>query len=313
MIKKNTQNKGIYLKEKMNKYLLLTLSIVIISVIVINSAKNIPDKKLHVIVCDVGQGDGIIIKTPQNKTLLIDAGPDTSIQQCLNKHKAFYDHHINAIFVTHFHADHIVGFIDLFKSYVIDTIVKDELNYPSSEKKEFEVESLNETKNIQEAWQGDSIEVEPDVIIYVLWPTESNWNRVNGNWEAYLSDFNDSSLVLLLKYKNAAVLLTGDAGSQVLDKIAGDEHFAALIKDTHVRIYKAAHHGSRDASSEKLLDIFQPALAIISEGKNNKFGHPHKEAIKALDKYNIRYYKTEDKGNVEIITDGKSLKVKTER
>ncbi|MDQ3098245.1 MAG: MBL fold metallo-hydrolase [bacterium] len=209
----------------MNKYILATLLMIVISVIGINSAKGMHDNNLHVVVCDVGQGDGIFIQTPRNNSFLIDAGPDAKIEKCLNKRKPFFDRQLNGAFVSHFHADHIAGFMPIFKSFAVNTIIKNELNYPSPEKKEFEVQALAETKDIQEVWQGDSINIEPEVSMHVLWPKETSWNRSNGNWEAYLADFNDSSLVLLLKYKQSAVLLSGDVGTSILDSIANELQF----------------------------------------------------------------------------------------
>lgn len=294
----------------MNKTILLTLSIIIIIVTLINSARNITSQKLRVIICNVGQGDGIIVITPQNRSILIDGGPDDSIQSCITKRRAFFNRSINGIIVSHFHADHISGFINLFKSYSVQSIISNPIDYPSSEKFEFDRLSKQETLNRFEVWQGDIINIEKDVSIQVLWPAPNAWNRKNGNWEAYLSDFNDSSLVLLLKFKQTAVLFTGDAGSNVLNEVARHESFADLVKSTQFRIYKISHHGSSDAISTQIIDKFRPSVAVISSGKNNSFGHPHIETIKSLK--NVPLYSTAKSKDIELTTDGVSLWVEVE-
>lgn len=286
--------------------------IIIISV-GINSAKFGRDRNLHIVMCDVGQGDGIFITTPLHKQLLIDGGPDTKIQKCIAKHSAFYDRSLTAIFISHFHADHITGFIELLNGYSVQTIFKNELNYATPEKTEFEKRALDETADIQELWQLDSIAIEPEVNITVLWPQENTWNRQNGNWEAYIDDLNDSSLVLLMRFKNLAILFTGDAGTDVLDRVAELPIWDTVRKDAKTRIYKVAHHGSRDAVSAKLLAQFQPGVSLISAGNNNKFNHPHRESIDALTNSNIAIYRTDRQGSIELTTDGDKLWVKTER
>ncbi|MDQ3098244.1 MAG: hypothetical protein M3Q44_00670 [bacterium] len=86
-----------------------------------------------------------------------------------------------------------------------------------------------------------------------------------------------------------------------------------MIKDTQIGIYKISHHGSRDAISDKIVKTLQPTVVAISQGKNNKFDHPHKEAIAALESHRIPYYKTEKSGDIEFITDGRNLIIKTDR
>ncbi len=295
----------------MNKFIFSVLSIIVIFFTLINSAKSIPDKQLHFITCNVGQGDGIIIITPLRKIILIDAGPDNSIQDCLSSHTAFFQKEIYAIFITHFHADHLVGFIDLFNFYRVKNIIKNELNYSTPEKEEFEKRSSS-VSSVSSLWQGDTITIEEDLKIHTLWPAKTAWNTINGNWQAYLTDFNDSSLVLLLTFKNTAFLLTGDSGTTVLDKLASQQEFLSLIKNTSlIKVYKVPHHGSKDAISNNLLNVFHPDLAVISSGKNNTFGHPHRETLTLFSRLNIPVYRTDQQGTVELITDGYSLKLVT--
>ncbi len=279
----------------------------------INSLKSFPDHLLHINICDVGQGDGIVIYTPLSHTILIDAGPDNRIQSCLTQTRSFFAKRIDLAIVSHFHADHITGFIDLLSANKFSTIIRNELNFQSSEKQEFEKKSLDNTKDLEEVWQSDQIEVEKDLTFQVLWPKKTSWNRQNGNWEAYLSDFNDSSVVLLMKYKSTATLFSGDAGANVLNEIADTLAQSNELKESTIHIYKVPHHGSQDAVSDRLIRLFNPQIAVISVGSNNTFGHPHKEAIASLENAHIPYLRTDQKGRIEITTDGSTLHIMTEK
>ena len=77
------------------------------------------DKKLHVVICDVGQGDAIFIRTPSGSDILIDGGPDDSVLACLGKHMPFWDRTLEIMILTHPHADHLTGLIDVSKSYSV--------------------------------------------------------------------------------------------------------------------------------------------------------------------------------------------------
>jgi competence protein ComEC len=264
------------------------------------------DGKLHIIFCDVGQGDGIIIKTPGGSEIIIDAGYDSRMLQCLEKNIPLFDRTIELALITHMHADHIAGFIPIAKKYRIASMVKNSIDYKTPEVEELTQVITQKKINTTELWQSDSINTD-QVQIDILWPTSHTWNRANGNWQAYLNDFNDSSIISLVTYKNFQCLLTGDAGITVLDSVIQSEQFKQKLRpDTH-KILKYSHHGSKDGLSLSLLQIFSNHIAIISAGEKNKYGHPDQGTLDALTRYNFQIYRTDKQGTQHFVTDGTTL------
>ena len=77
------------------------------------------DGKLHLVICDVGQGDAIFIRTPEGLDVLIDGGPDKKVLDCLARHMSFWDKTLEAVILTHPDADHITGLVDVIKRYYV--------------------------------------------------------------------------------------------------------------------------------------------------------------------------------------------------
>lgn len=96
-------------------------------------------------------------------------------------------------------------------------------------------------------------------------------------------------------------MLTGDAGANVEDKIAAQVG--------HIDILKVPHHGSATGMSDYFLTTISPQFAVISVGANNRYGHPAPQALNLLKSHNIKYFRTDKDGSVEIISDGKTLSV----
>src|SRR3989344_6568995 len=86
------------------------------------------DKKLHVVFCDVGQGDAIFVRTPNGSDILIDGGPDDSVLNCLGKHMPFWDRDLELVILTHPHSDHFTGLFSVLKTYKIEIFATEELN-----------------------------------------------------------------------------------------------------------------------------------------------------------------------------------------
>lgn len=116
-------------------------------------------------------------------------------------------------------------------------------------------------------------------------------------------NLNEASLVMKLTYKEKSILFTGDIGI---------ETETALTKKhkLHAHILKAPHHGSKYSSSIAFLDKVSPGFVIISVGRNNRYGFPHKEALKRFQKKKARVFRTDLRGAVEVITDGKTIVIK---
>ena len=116
---------------------------------------------------------------------------------------------------------------------------------------------------------------------------------------------NDDSLVLEVRYGDAAVLLLGDVG------VAVERAIVPHLTPARIRILKAGHHGSRTSTSRELVEQWRPQIAVISCGRGNTFGHPAPEVIGRLESIGAAIYRTDVDGQVTIETDGRHVKVRT--
>jgi competence protein ComEC len=264
------------------------------------------DGKLHLVVCDVGQGDGIFIRTTNGSDILIDGGPDNSILNCLSSHMPFWDRTIELMVLTHPHTDHATGLIDVLKRYNVLHFVTEKLKSKTATYQR--LEDVLAAKNLIAKYliSGDRIDFPDKTEILTLWPSQewlnnSQLQAQNSQNDSQNLDVNGFSLIQVLSYGKFKVLLTGDAGSSTEDKIA-----AQVGK---VDVLKVPHHGSKTGMSDYFLSQINPSVAIISVGVNNKYGHPAKTALDLLKNYNVQYFRTDKNGEVEIITAGQTLKV----
>lgn len=280
----------------MKKYLLIVAVLFfLLGGILVYQNITFNDKKLHVVFCDVGQGDAIFVRTPQGSDILIDGGPDNSILNCLGEHMPFWDRTIEIMILTHPHADHLTGLIDVAKRYRVLSFGTEKIINPTSAYKEL----IKNLKNAQQKflYQNDKFIIKDGTIFKTLWPTEG-WIERNRGENA---DVNGSSVIEFLTYENFKVLFTGDAQAGVLERIG------TLIGG--LDLLKVPHHGSKTGLTAGILDILNPKLAAISVGKNNKYGHPAPFTLEILRNKDIKALRTDQTGDIEIISDGKTWKV----
>ncbi len=251
------------------------------------------DNKLHIVFCDIGQGDGIFVRTPSQTDILVDAGPDDKILSCLSNHMPFWDRDLELAFATHPDADHIGGFLYVLKNYKV-------LSFNTSKKSKgtkvfANIQSLIDSQNVpfKFLYQGDLYTLSDGVKIEHLWPSKSYVESDDGKL-----DPNSFSLVQILTYGNFKTLLTGDIEYQILDTLFNDS--------SKIDIFKLPHHGSKTGVDDATFQKIHSSLAIISAGKNNKYHHPHPTVLELLKKYNLAYKRTDMGGEVEVVTDGKS-------
>ncbi len=257
-----------------NKYiilLILLLTIHYLSPLVLNNE--------IIEVLDIGQGDSILIRS-NNKTCLIDTGGvanstyHISNQVTLPLLKAYGIKRIDKMYLTHGDYDHLGEAINIIKNIKVDSIYinSNRINY--NEKQLFKY-----SNNIKKLKEG-TITTCGKMTLYEL--------------NKSFNDENDSSLVLLGIYNNKTYLFAGDAS------IKTEEYILNNYDLPHIDVLKVGHHGSKTSTSNNLLDVTRPSLAIISVGKDNKFNHPNKEVIDKLRYYKIPYQRTDRVGTITI-------------
>jgi competence protein ComEC len=263
----------------------------------------LPDGNLHVTVFDVGQGEAILIRTPDGQNILVDSGPDpisTSAQ--LGKTLPFWDRKIELLILTQLQADHISGTLDLLHKYDIGSAGLP----PSSSKALLPTEIINalNTRNVRLYTLHDGTQLNPgrDIRLDVLNPPPELFSGTS-------DDINNNSVALKLTYGNVSFLLTADIGMDAEMLMAGKR------ADLRSSVLKVAHHGSRGSTSDEFLAIVNPSAAVISAGAVNRFSHPHKETLDRLRAVlkNSNIFVTANRGNIEFITDGRKLWYKAEK
>ncbi len=289
------------MKTTINKLVAIFISLIILlgGIYVFQESK-FKSEDLRVVFCDVGQGDAIYIKTPGGQDILIDGGPDEKVLNCLSKNMPFWDREIELIVATHPDADHITGLISVLDRYSLINYVSEKTENQGILVKKLQAKLAEKKITANSLKSGDRIVFADQTKIEVLWPSE---NVLKNNTIALKNSYsiitdNDLSIVTLLTYGDFKLLLTGDAGVSVLS-IIQDE-----IGD--IDILKVPHHGSKTGMDQKILSSITPEVAVISVGKNNRYGHPAKQIMELLLDNNIKTLRTDQVGDIQITSNGKS-------
>lgn len=172
--------------------------------------------------------------------------------------------------------------------------------YKSSENYEEFIKIVKEKKiNVKIVEGGEKVSIEDNLYFDIMWPFSDNMISDNS--------INNNSLVCKLNYKNYSMLFTGD-----IEAIAEKAILKKYSKNLNILksdILKVAHHGSKTSSITEFIEKIKPKYAIIGVGEDNKFGHPSDSTIQNLEKANIRIYRTDKMGEIEIKTNGKEIKI----
>lgn len=252
------------------------------------------DGNVHVIFCDVGQGDAIFIRSPQGAEILIDGGPDERVLSCLSRNMPFWDRDIELVFATHPDADHIAGLESVLKTYTVKSF---NTSKKSSSTQVFKrIQDLIQSKNVplRFMYAGDTFTLSDGLVIKHLWPTQEFVLQDTAN----NTDTNSFSLVQLVSFGSFKTLLTGDIEYQILNTL--------FPSSLNIDIFKLPHHGSKTGVDDATFNLISSKLAIISAGKNNRYHHPHPSILDFLTKYNLSYKMTSRDGEVRIVSDGAS-------
>jgi len=259
----------------------------------IHSTAQEKDGLLKVYFLEVGQGDAIFIETPNGNQILIDGGPDNKVLQELAKVMPFYDKEIDMVVVTHPHADHVAGLVDVLERYDVKNILEAKENYHSPVVPVWQDAVRNEKAKEIEAIAGKVIELGTDIFLKIIYPKESLAGQT-------VKNPNNSSVVMMLDYKDTEILLVGDIEAKIEKELLSD--------DVDADILKVGHHGSKTSTTASFLEKVNPQVAFIQVGAKNTYKHPSPEVLSRLEKSRIKYYRTDLDGHMEIVSDGQSFK-----
>ena len=250
---------------------------------------------LKVYFLDVGQGDAIFVETPSRRQILIDGGRNKKVVSELGRIMSFGDRSIDVVIATHPDADHIGGLPEVASRFDIGVYL--EPGVESENSFDDELHARLEDKNTQTllARRGTVINFGDGARLTILFPDQDV-----SNWET-----NDASVVARLDYGESSFLFTGDSPIRIENTLI---YQSKQFLDTDV--LKVGHHGSRTSTSLSYAEAVFPEYAVVSAGRDNTYGHPHKEVLNILAKIGAKVVSTAESGTLEFETDGEMLRLK---
>ena len=261
------------------------------------------DGRLHVVFADVDNGDSVLIISPSGRQVLVDGGPEAQdATRLLGSALPFWDRSLDVVVLTHGHADHLTGLLDVLRRYDVGHVVEREASYATPGYVGWRQAVGDEGTVVTQARAGYVIDLGDGATIEVLHPPEMLMAGTD-------SDLNNASIVLRVVYGDVSFLLTGDIF------VEAEREMLSRGIDLRSTVLKIPHHGSRSSSSREFIEHVRPSIAVISVGADNRFGHPHAETLEVLGRYapEARVMTTRDHGAIRFVTDGTTLSVETER
>ncbi len=259
-----------------------------------------PDGLLHVYVLDIGQGDAVFVVTPDGRQMLVDGGPDPTVTlAAVSSLMPPGDRRLDLVAATHLDSDHVGGLLGVLDRYGVGVVLHGGTDQRGSALYPQWQAALRGREHPTAAlYAGHRILLGRDVALEALHPP-------SGGLPAGVDrNANNGSLVLRLDYGNHSFLLTGDIeveAERYLLAVAGDKLRADVLK--------VGHHGSRTSTTPTFVERVDPRSAVISAGRENRFGHPHAEVVERLEQSvgADRVFLTARDGTVEYVSDGEAL------
>ena len=244
---------------------------------------------LEVVFFDVGQGDSIFIETKEGFQVLIDGGPGLAVLEKLGEEMPFYDRTIDLIILTHPDHDHLFGLLEVLKRYQVKNILWTGVIKDTAEWKEWNslVQEEGAKLLIAEAGQKIVLQKKPLIYLDILYPFESLEDQK-------VKNYNDTSIVLELVFKENEILLTGDISKKI------EKQLVEKYDDLESDILKVAHHGSKTSTCSEFIEAVSPETAVITVG-DNQWGHPHPEVLSTLEQFGIHILITKELEDIKFI------------
>lgn len=242
---------------------------------------------------DVGQGDATLIEDGKTH-ILIDGGPNSGILAKLGKTLPFWDRSIDLIILTHPHADHLDGLLEVIKRYDVGMVIESGVNHSIPEYAVWR-QALAEKRIRAVIAQAGQRAILPGGAHLDIFAPPKNFSGISPR------NIHEAMVVFELTYASTTALFMGDA-EKPLERI-----LVSSGRDLRADILKAGHHGSKTSSYEEFLGRVLPRFAVISVGRKNRYGHPHQEALDRLARFAGRILRTDQYGDITFVSDGRNF------
>ncbi len=270
-----------------------------------------PGRILETDFLNVGQGDAILIKTPKGQTVLIDGGPDNKVLEKLGKYLQPLQKRIDIIILTHPHADHVSGLIEVLRRYSVGLVILNGVYLKTDNYDQF-LNAIEDNKvKVLIAEAGEAIHFDKDLEFDILSPNKNPAGLVfNKNSEGFGSgsnDVNNTSIIGKLIYNNFSIMFMGDATSKIENQLLS---YGDSLKSD---ILKIGHHGSKYSSFTNFLKTVAPRAGIIEVGTKNFYGFPSPAVLNRLEMFNINIFRTGQNGDIRVLSNGFTTNVYKEK
>ncbi len=243
---------------------------------------------------DVGQGDAAFIEVPGGSQILIDGGPSETILSKLGRTLPFWDRSIDLVILTHPHADHVTGLVEVLKRYDVGAVLESGANYSTPEYKEWQELLQKKRTPIFYAKVGGTIHFSQNGKFDILLPGENLAGKSFKN-------IHDSMIVSKMHYGSTTVLFMGDAEKPLEYQLV---HNKVYLKSD---VLKVGHHGSKTSSTQDFLRAVSPRYAIVQVGRKNRYGHPYQEVLDRLSSIGAAILRNDLNGDIQLKSDGTSV------
>lgn len=237
---------------------------------------------------DVGQGDSVLLESA-NEYMLIDAGEaeyGPTVCQYLENNSV---ETLNYVVATHPHSDHCGGLTEVINNFTCDNFITTETD-----------QQTTTWLNVLNAVSDNNVNY-IDAKVGATYTLGNSTFQIMGPHSDNYDDYNNYSVVIKATCGNNSFMFTGDA-----EKLAENEMLDYTL-DLSADVLKVGHHGSTTSSGMNFLDAVSPKYAVISCGKQNDYGHPHKETVQNLSKFGITTYRTDKHGTIVATSDGNNI------
>lgn len=268
---------------------ILTLVLLFVTIFIFYLDWQSSHRKFTFAMLNVGQGDALFIESPTGTQILVDGGPPGKVMSELSRVMPLFDRTIDAIIITNPDADHIAGFLDVLKVYKVGQVF--EAGTFNDSKTYSNLKKQIENKNIPNilAKKGMRLDLGGGAVIDILFP-----DRDVSTWTT-----NDGSMVAKLTYGETSIMLTGDSTSET-EKIILQSYPQSFLDSDFLKV---GHHGSRTSTSFEFVEAVTPEYALISDGKSNSYGHPHKDTLETLEDFGAKILRTDLLGTIILSCD----------
>lgn len=271
-----------------------TVVVLLISIVILWLSLEIPlwqktDTYLTVTFLDVGQGDAILIETPDGVDVLVDGGADGGVLRELSTELGPFDRTLDLVVGTHPDQDHIGGLIPVLTRYSVGTLLVTEHAGDTLTASSYQEALLAEGAAVHYARTGQIFALGEHATLTVFSPAR----------DPSMLESNTASIIAKITYGETSFFLTGDAPLSIEDHLV-----ATYGTQLQSSVLKLGHHGSRTSTGEHFLQTVSPEYAVVSAGVDNRYGHPHEEVVELVTTAGIPLLSTAEHGSITFVSDG---------